>query len=353
MNKIVIPVSYMASGSSAVTDLLNEVSSYKVLNKNFEYIFLHTPHGLFDLEDKLLLGNNALRSDEALHSFYATMKLLYNNKRLWFAGYKKKVSPRFLELCRDFIEDLITLKSSDIFWHHQEIPTPFTPFQRFFYKILHILSCRQVKVKKFMRYEEMWLSYPTREEFYQKAKKFLSAFFQEMGLQHHNIVLDQLLLPHNLWRFPNYFDDNVKVLLVERDVRDMFILNKYFFRLANAPVPYVYDAEVFVKEYLHIRSSERAFQHANILRLHFEDLVYHYEETVAKVFAFLDIDKKLHSKKKTRFIPEKSSKNTQLFRQNPLFKEEAELIAQKLPEYLYDFPFYENSIVLTEKDLIL
>ena len=67
MNNVVMPVGYMGSGSSAITDLISEVQGYKAENGNFEYVLLHCPNGLFDLEDKLLHGNNALRSDEALH----------------------------------------------------------------------------------------------------------------------------------------------------------------------------------------------------------------------------------------------------------------------------------------------
>ena len=39
----------------------------------------NSPNGLFDLEDKLLIGNNAIRSDEAIRSFETQMKKLYNS----------------------------------------------------------------------------------------------------------------------------------------------------------------------------------------------------------------------------------------------------------------------------------
>ena len=86
-NKIVIPTGYMGSGSSAVTDLLSEVDGYSCANGNFEYVFMHCPNGVFDLEDKLLKGNNALRSDEALHTFYSCMNTLYTNIYYWVADF--------------------------------------------------------------------------------------------------------------------------------------------------------------------------------------------------------------------------------------------------------------------------
>ena len=42
-----------------------------------------------------------------------------------------------------------------------------------------------------------------------------------------NIILDQFLLPFNLFRVDNYFDDRLKAIVVERDPRDVFIINKY------------------------------------------------------------------------------------------------------------------------------
>ena len=83
MNKIVITTGYMGSGSSAATDLISEFRGYDFNNGDFEYVLLHCPDGLFDLEDKLLLGNTAIRSDEAIHRFLECAKTLYDTKNYW------------------------------------------------------------------------------------------------------------------------------------------------------------------------------------------------------------------------------------------------------------------------------
>ena len=56
MRKIIVPTGYMGSGSSAVTDLVAEYKNCNNDYRSFEYVFLHCPNGLFDLEDKLLIG---------------------------------------------------------------------------------------------------------------------------------------------------------------------------------------------------------------------------------------------------------------------------------------------------------
>ena len=80
----------MGSGSSAYTDLLSEYKDLQCNNGSFEYVFLHCPNGVFDIEDKLLIGNNAIRSDEAIHSFLLTMKDLHT-KKLWWPGNYMRV----------------------------------------------------------------------------------------------------------------------------------------------------------------------------------------------------------------------------------------------------------------------
>jgi len=97
-NKVIVPTGYMASGSSVITDLVSEFDGFESARGSFEYVFLHCPNGVFDLEDKLLIGNNAIRSDEALHSFYNTMKQLYHKKYWWVGHYNQIVGKDFLKI---------------------------------------------------------------------------------------------------------------------------------------------------------------------------------------------------------------------------------------------------------------
>ena len=44
----------------------------------------------------------------------------------------------------------------------------------------------------------------------------------------------------------------------------------------------------------------------------------------------------------TKFVPEKSKKNTQIFNRNMEYSNEAHYIESKLSQYLYDFPSVER-----------
>ena len=339
-NQIVVTSGYMGSGSSAVTDLLTEIDGYKNATGSFEYIFMHCPGGLFDLEDKLLLGNNALRSDEALHVFLETMQDLYCKRGYWPSGYKYYLSADFLKYCEDLIREILCVSVEETFWYYQENS------QNLKMLVENCLYCKKIMrklgMKKPLRYNKMLFAYPTEDEFYPAAKNFLEKIFTDMGRKSGNIIVDQLLLPHNLHRIDRYFGDELKVFVVERDPRDVFLINKYYWSQQNAQVPYTYDVNDFCKMYRALRNNEKTVNDERILRLSFENLVYDYDNVLKHIYSFLNIDPRKHTQKLQLFNPQISVNNTQIFRRNEKYSEESEIIAKLLPEYIYDFSDKES-----------
>ncbi len=337
MNHIVVPTGYMGSGSSAVTDLVSEFKEFSSKNGSFEYVFLHCPGGVFDLEDKLLIGNNALRSDEAFHTFYSTMCQLYN-KRLWWVGnYKKAISSNFLNITRSYLDELVEFQLPT-YWYMQENTNLRMFFQLCLKRIIHIVTLGKRCLKKPLLYSPMWLAIPEPKHFYKATQKYIAEIAAELGLEKNSIILDQLLLPHNLYRIDHYFDDSLRVIVVDRDPRDVFFLNKYVWPQQNTQVIYPTDVYDFCKYYKQIRESELDIKSDKILRIHFEDLIYQYDTTVSRLYAFLNVHPSSHVKKLSRFDPNKSIDNTQLFLSTE-FREEASYIEKNLKSYLYTFPY--------------
>lgn len=336
---IIIPTGYMGSGSSAITDLLEEVEGYASANGSYEYIFLHCPNGLFDLEDKLLNGNNALRSDEALHSFFYCMKALYEEKHWWFGDYKHKIGLSFLDDCIAFIDSIVDVRMKGSFWYNQEMVHE-GRLERFFNKIKKRIN--KVGTRKLL-YDEMWISYPEKEEFYEKSREFIEHFVNSFPSKEQNLIFDQLVLPHNLFRLENYFGDNCKVIVVERDPRDVFILNKYYWNKLHSPVPYPFDVKDFCICYDRMRESETLVDNSKILRIHFEDMVYDYHKAIKQIFEFLNIDNKQHVNQFKKFNPNKSVLGTQLYMQDERFFKETKHIEKELSKYTYKFPKGQNN----------
>lgn len=335
-NRVVVPTGYMGSGSSAITDLLNGVDGFDVSRSTFEFVFLHCPNGVFDLEDKLLHGNNAVRSDEALHSFYNTMKQLYSKRYWWVGHYNQHIGKEFWSETEKYLDGLIEYKP-DYYWYYQEnVNFKMVP-RLMLNKIIKKLPGMTRFVKKPLAYSPMWVSFVKPERFYELSKKYIYNVFDAAGKGEKNIVLDQLLLPFNLFRFSNYFDDDVEVFVVERDPRDVFIINKYYWNKMGEVVPYPTDVNEFCTFYQSLREMEKPCEHKQVHRIAFEDLVYYHDETVQKIFEVLDID--IHKKYTVKFDPAKSINNTQLFLQNNIYKEECKVIEKELKKYLYPFPY--------------
>lgn len=336
MRNIIVPASYMGSGSSAVTDLISEFKNVNNEYGNFEYVFLHCPNGVFDLEDKLLIGNNALRSDEAIHTFLHTMRQLYDKKYWWVGNYKKIIGEEFYSRTIDYINKLSDFRFND-YWYYQE-NTNFRMFIKLaFNKIIKLITFNKVKLKKPLLYKENVFCYPNNEKFYRITKKYVNDILKMFDSSNNDILLDQLLLPYNLFRIDNYFDNNLKVIVVERDPRDVFLSNKYIWSQKDDTVPFSRDVKEFCKQYKMIRVMEKKSNSSKILRIKFEDLIYKYDETKNIIMKFLGYTEKDHLLPKSKFNPDVSIKNTQLFK-NEKYKKEARYIEKELFEYLYEFP---------------
>lgn len=338
MNKIIIPTGYMGSGSSAITDLIQEFCGYEASHGSFEYVFLHCPGGMFDLEDKLLVGNNAIRSDEALHTFEGTMRELYERKFWWPANYKKNLHPDFMKLTEAYIGKLIQYQPDD-YWYVQEKLSPWMFVKMCVRKALMIASGGKLVLKRPLVYDQMTVSLPYPEEFYEASRQYLEQIFLCMGIEKKNLILDQLLLPFNLWRMEHYFGENAECFVVERDPRDVFISNKYVWaKRDNNPVPYPTDVEEYCEYYRRLRSMERKVENPHVHRIYFEDLIYRYEESVEAVGNILGLKKEDHVNQYQYLDPKRSIHNTQLFLREE-YRKEAEIMERELKEFLYDFPY--------------
>lgn len=348
-NNIIVPTGYMGSGSSAVTDYLSEFSDIDVKNGSFEYIFLHCPNGLFDLEDKLLLGNSAVRSDEAIHSFRKQMQFLYSAKNFWAGSYRKFISGDFMNYVEEFLSEITTAKMPNTYWYYQQMPEN-AKMQLFCYlrRLIQRITFHKVRMPMPVRYHTMEAAFPTKEEFYAAGKRLIDKVLKDLSSGGEYTVLDQLLLPHNLYRLERYFDANCKVVVVERDPRDVFFLNKYVWALRGDSVAYPLTAEEFCVYYKKMRENELPASSDHVLRIHFEDMVYDYERVSNKIRRFLNLEEDSHIRKMERFNPNVSIRNTQLFARCEEHGDEFSYIEKELKDYLYPFSTAVSKVPLNQ-----
>ncbi len=325
----------MGSGSSAVTDLLREFHGVSNRYGSFEYVFLHCPDGLFDLEDKLLVGGNALRCDEAIRAFLSRMKELYDKPFWWVGDYKHIVGQGFYARCEQLAQELVE-GTSPCYWYMQERPNAAMVGKLILRRLVKVATFGRVQLKRPVRAKQTLLAYPTAEEFFAAARRFLSDILAMMNPEGEDLLLDQLLLPHNLHRVDRYFGDELRAVVVERDPRDVFLLNKYVWPGGEGCVIYATDPALFARQYRRLRALERPAPpgSAKVLRVRFEDLVFRYESTRESIVRFAGLENRPCPHEREYFNPAVSVKNTRLYTR-PEYVAEVEIIARALPEYLY------------------
>ena len=181
------------------------------------------------------------------------------------------------------------------------------------------------------------------ERFIEYTHEYVNNILKTIGLDiNKNIVLNQPFPGNNPVPYMKYFP-NSKAIVVDRDPRDVFVFLKNVFPGHSYSVP-LENVEVFCEYFANMHKNIcHTLNHPDVLYLHFEDLVYHYQESTDKIKKFLSLEKSTFPQK--YFIPLESEANTQVFLEHGN-QEEIAIIEKKLNKYLYDF-----TVVTKQKEL--
>lgn len=326
--------SYYGSGSSAITDLISEFDNvFSFADEEFR--FIQDPDGISDLEYNLVENFNRHNSGHALKRYKRLVdfncgNVLAKKYEHFFHGNWKKCSEEYIKELTDF-----TYKG---WWQYDLLDKG-----KFFYlrkrlvnKILKLTLWKNQPERTLntMKNEITYCSHPSEEKFIECTKNYILKLFSSVCDDSENIMVDQLVPPTNLDRYLRYFDD-IKVFIVDRDPRDVFVLEKYIWKDGIIPT----EPEFFCKWFKYTRAhrKEEVFDQNRVMYVQFEDLIYNYTDTVKCIADWLNFDINQHSKCKTYFDPSESFNNTQTWKKFSKLKDEVRYIERELKEYLYNF----------------
>lgn len=328
--------SYYGTGSSAVTDYVSEFNSvYSFTNEEFR--FIQDPDGISDLEFNLVEcfnrhnSGHALKRYKKLVDFYCGSAL--GRKYTAFFGNKwKQYSYDYINALTDFTYHgwwMYDLYDRGEFFYFRK---------RILNKLLHMTIWRGQIDRQYnsMKDEITYGSHPSEEKFLKCTQDYIHNLFQSVVPKDMKILMvDQLLPPMNLPRYLRYFKDPIQVVVVDRDPRDVFVLDKYVWKDGILPN----DVETFCKWFKYTRAhrKEENLKTRNVRFIRFEDLIYKYEDTTSRLRDWLGLSEKNHSRAGQIFDPNISIKNTQTWKDIPQSKEEIKYIENNLEEYLYEF----------------
>ncbi len=335
--KILSCASYYGTGSSAITDLLSEYQNCYSLS-DYEFRFIHDPDGISDLEYNLIENHNRLNSGHALKRYKKLVKFYSGNKLI--KKYESFFNNQWSNISNQYIDNLTSFKSKG-WWFYDLYDRGLLFYYRkaLLNKLMHLTIWRN-KSEKYLNVlpnEITLYSNPSEEEFLKLTKNYIDKLIAVANIDNkENVVVDQIVPPSNLKRYNRYFND-LFVFVVERDPRDLYLLEKYVWKTNIIPVE---TPELFCKWYIYTRCHrENEDFPANVLFIYFEDLVYKYEATVKRIETALSFNSEEHVDVKKHFNPDVSKKNTRLWINFPESKNEIDYIEKNLKKYLYDYSF--------------
>ncbi|UPQ88114.1 sulfotransferase domain-containing protein [Vibrio sinaloensis] len=305
---------YMFSGKAAYSDLLREFDCIRVPNVRTEFDFLRMPDGLNDLH-RALNPWSPISADIALRKFEQLIAKLSNDPKglMRLFQHRYGYSDRFVNFKQEserFIEDI-----TSVAW---DMPWPYTLHQvsSLYLAFLKIRS----RLTRTTTFPNVHYRMVDKTTFHQKVKDYLFRLYSQGVPSDISVVVE-----HNA--FEPYCPEqsimlfhNAKSIIVDRDVRDIYMTGKTFSNGFNdnvelySKISGAFDLDVFIKKQRTMRKNvDQSENQNNVLRLNFEDLVLNYSETLACVMDFLELTSSSHTRRLEHFSPEKSKANVRMW----------------------------------------
>lgn len=324
---------YSFTGKSAYNNLIAEFEGFHTHAFDFEFDLLRTKDGIIDLYIALIQNWSPIRSSEAIRNFkqiiiaYAGNKSFYD--KLTKVGRHYDYSfPGFSQISQKYIDDLINAT-----WKGQ---WPFAFERSSLFKILLCKILQKVGFKRIFE-EDVFLSSPSKEFFINRTKKYLKEILTSNILENTKfVVMNNVFEPFNPSLSMQFFD-NVKAIVIDRDPRDIYLAALDYTNIDGSKgwkATTGKNVDDFIQRFKAYRMHVIVNEDSNILRLTFEDLVLNYEETLLRLFNFLEEDKSIHKYPKRYFDPEISKKGIRMWKNvDGQLKKDIEYIYQNLKEY--------------------
>lgn len=319
------------TGSGAVTDFLKEFDNV-IVKDDFEFTYLTYVDGLLYLERAVMNPFN--RTSDSISGISRFLKMIEKLKRSYMLH---GLPPELFEKSAMSFIDEITM--SKWYWTDRTFryKSRYFVHQFMMHKIIPYLEQKKGHRADCWPMKEVRLSVKP-DNFYTAARKHVDEILKGMGVDQEQVIaLDQPFSANNPQVcFP--FLEDPYAIVIDRDPRDLYVAGKtklmgkwHFFPIE--PV------DNFIAYYKALRDNQPYKEkHPRVLNIRFEELVYEYNQTTAKLCEFLHLPD--NPNPRSVFDPEMSIANTQVFKRYPQFADDIKKIEEALPEYLFDFSKY-------------
>lgn len=331
-HKYITCTGYGGTGSSVISDLMKEFSNVKSAG-NFEFSLAFDIDGISDLQHFVLDDFERTKTVEGIYRFRRHSAI---TRELIMKETHHDIGP----VIEEYLKELINIHWSGS--NHQisyRKPKIVRILYNKYYKALWRFQKRYNNNDGFERgipfpKQTCEISYPVNV-FYKATQQLfeniLCSFDKDN--QYEYLHFDQLVPCYNFSRYINYFP-NLKIIVVDRDPRDLYILNKVYWHEGWIPSD---DIETYIKWFRLIRNPSQFDSHPNVLKIKFEDTIFSYLSSIERICKFIGIPKESQIRPKQFFNPEISIKNTHLYCNFDSEVKNIVRIEKELEDYCYPF----------------
>lgn len=349
---VITTTGFYNTGSSVVTNIFQELDEIGNDGGVYEIRLLYDPDCISDLEYNLINNPHRQNTSYAIKRFkkyidYNSNKLVNHHYEILCKGKFKKISYEYINSICDFKyhgKTHIDLIDRSICFNFMN---------RCYLKLIRSLFSngypKWVRTSLLSDNIEQFGGTFDYKKFLNATNKYIDQiidFCNDKNKEH--VMIDQLFPPTNVERYRRYIskDRDVRVFIVDRDPRDLYVACKYFERTSAIPCSNIIE---FCDWFKWTRNQSKIKEDPDFLmRVQYEDLIYDYESTREKVLRFCEMENAVCNKKGEIFKPMESINNTQIWNRYPESIEEVRQIEKILKDYCYDFeskeikPDFEN-----------
>lgn len=319
-------VGYHETGAGVIDNIFRECDNVCQGVYEAELRFLHDPDGISDLEYHLVENPHRLSSGLAIKRFVRYVNS--QNRQV-----SKTLGDEWVSLALEYAESLALCKYNGYTLGDISMLNPMQKGELLFKKAVNRLKPKKFRYPvwhNYLPWLETYYSRLSEQVFLEKTRSFVNVICEKLNTGNKEyVMLDQFVEASNPARYLRYVD-NLKVVVVDRDPRDLFI---HHITRGDKVLPT--DPEKFSIVYRGIRQLKGRDPEGAVLRVHFEDFIYKYDETLNKLFDFVGMPREHHVSPGLHFDRLKSSKGTKLWETFPQYESAVRVLEERLPEYLY------------------
>ena len=337
--KIITCASYYGSGSSALTDLVSEYKSVKDLT-NFEFRFLYDLDGVTDLEYHLIECHDRHNAGHALKRFQRLSN--FNAGTFFNHRYEDFFQGKYKKITHEYIDKLMELSYPG--WWFYDVYDKGVSWYYIIMEYEHILKKVFKGRKSILPNEKIYCAHPSEEQFIKLTQEYVAKLMRKANSEGYPYLeVDQIVPSQNINKVLRYFSDDIYVFVIDRDPRDIYISNRFYWKERICPTD---DVNEFCKWFRYTRESgcKEEYDRKKVCHIKFEDLIYKYNEVVAQIETMTGLKSTDHVKQFEKLNPLHSVNNTQLWKKHDT-AEEIKVIEENLGEYLYDFESVKGNVI--------